>query len=240
MENLIQQLIVAIENSSKVSGWEIISAICSAISLVAIGVLLIERNEKKRPYLQITFELVRDNLVCLVLRNVGEVPAILQEIAYGKEFVKQLPAGGQKHLCDKANMALTIHPGQKWVIDLNAISSTVLHYKCQTLEVTLKYAKPGKSLKSYTEKTAICFSDYASFLIYISEIDELRKTIKAMDATLKKSTEKLAKALKIDTESPIKTTAFARLEDEYLRRITTEQSLSPKGTIDNPDDKEAE
>lgn len=228
MEDLIQQLIIAVENTSKSNGWEIISAICSAVSLVAIAVLLVERNEKKRPYLQITFELVRDNLVCLVLRNVGEVPAVLQGISYGKEFVKQLPAGGQEHLCNRENMALIIHPGQQWVIDLDVISSTVLKYECRTLEITLKYAKPEKPSKLYTEETAICFNDYSNFLVYISEIDELRKAIKAMDKSLTKSTEKLAKALKVDAESPFKTTEFARLKDEYLRHIVTEQCSSSK------------
>lgn len=79
VENLIQELIDAVNRNAQVSGWEILTSICSVISLVAIVILLIERKEKKRPYLQITFELIRDNLVCLVLRNVGETPAILQQ-----------------------------------------------------------------------------------------------------------------------------------------------------------------
>lgn len=36
-----------------------VSAVCSVISLVTIIILLIERAEKKRPYLQISFELER-------------------------------------------------------------------------------------------------------------------------------------------------------------------------------------
>ena len=55
MENLIQELIDAVNRNAQISGWEILTSICSVISLVAIVILLIERKEKKRPYLQITF-----------------------------------------------------------------------------------------------------------------------------------------------------------------------------------------
>ena len=54
-----------------------VSAVCSVISLITIIILLIERAEKKRPYLQISFELVKSSLVCLVIRYVGETPATL-------------------------------------------------------------------------------------------------------------------------------------------------------------------
>ena len=99
VENLIQELIDAVNRNAQISGWEILTSICSVISLVAIVILLIERKEKKRPYLQITFELIRDNLVCLVLRNVGETPAILRKISFSERFVKQLPSGG-KHISE--------------------------------------------------------------------------------------------------------------------------------------------
>lgn len=53
----------------------VISAICSVISLIAIIMLIIDRIERKRPYLQVSSELLRSNLACVVIRNVGEVPA---------------------------------------------------------------------------------------------------------------------------------------------------------------------
>ena len=105
VENLIQELIDAVNRNAQISGWEILTSICSVISLVAIVILLIERKEKKRPYLQITFELIRDNLVCLVLRNVGETPAILRKISFSERFVKQLPSGGQTHLRNRDDLS---------------------------------------------------------------------------------------------------------------------------------------
>ena len=113
VENLIQELIDAVNRNAQISGWEILTSICSVISLVAIVILLIERKEKKRPYLQITF------------------------------------------------------------------------------------------------------------LVYISETDELRKAIKSMDSNIVKIGRKIEKALKIDTSSQVQTTSFARLQDEYLRTIVT-------------------
>ncbi len=60
-----------------------------------------------------------------------------------------------------------------------------------------------------------------SFLVYISETDELRKAIKSMDSNIVKIGRKIEKALKIDTSSQVQTTSFARLQDEYLRTIVT-------------------
>lgn len=221
MENLIQELIDAVNRNAQVGGWEILTSICSVISLVAIVILLIERKEKKRPYLQITFELIRDNLVCLVLRNVGETPAILRKISFSKRFVKQLPSGGQTHLRNRDDLSLTLYPNQQWVIDLDVISSTVFQYECHTLDVTLEYSKPGQNRRRYKETSSICFDDYMSFLVYISETDELRKAIKSMDSNIVKIGRKIEKALKIDTSSQVQTTSFARLQDEYLRTIVT-------------------
>lgn len=221
MEDLIQELIDAVNRNAQISGWEILTSICSVISLVAIVILLIERKEKKRPYLQITFELIRDNLVCLVLGNVGETPAILRKISFSERFVKQLPPEGQTHLRNRDDISLTLYPNQQWVIDLDVISSTVFQYECHTLDVALEYTKPGKSVKRYKESLSICFDDYMSFLVYISETDELRKAIKSMDSSIVKVGRKIERALKIDTSSQVQTTSFARLRDEYLRTIVT-------------------
>ena len=221
VEKLIQELIDAVNRNAQISGWEILTSICSVISLVAIVILLIERKEKKRPYLQITFELIRDNLVCLVLRNVGETPAILRKISFSERFVKQLPSGGQTHLRNRDDLSLTLYPNQQWVIDLDVISSTVFQYECHTLDVTLEYSKPGQNRRRYKETSSICFDDYMSFLVYISETDELRKAIKSMDSNIVKIGRKIEKALKIDTSSQVQTTSFARLQDEYLRTIVT-------------------
>ncbi|NCA93272.1 hypothetical protein EOM82_08575 [bacterium] len=83
MEGLMQELIDVIKETNGGLDWaSTISAICSVISLVAIIILLKERSEKKRPYLQASFELIRSSLTCIIIRNVGDVPAKLYGIVF--------------------------------------------------------------------------------------------------------------------------------------------------------------
>lgn len=177
MIDAINRVAEAIERSNNgVDYAAIVSAVCSVISLVAIILLLIERHEKKRPYLQVSFELKRSNLACLVIRNVGEVSAKLGEIAFNESFREQLPQKGQKNIADRSNLNISIHPKQQWVIALDVLVGEAMKYRESKLSVTIKYSANGKK-KTYTEVNEIEFQDYKPFLIYISEIDELKKEI---------------------------------------------------------------
>lgn len=70
METAIRELTEAINQMNSGIDWaSAISAVCSVVSLIAIVVLLVERKEKQRPYLQISFELVKSSLVCLVIAS---------------------------------------------------------------------------------------------------------------------------------------------------------------------------
>lgn len=151
-----------------------VSAACSVISLVTIIILLIERAEKKRPYLQISFELVKSSLVCLVIRNVGEVPATLKELKFNPDFVKQMSAKAQSQAKDRTGLNISIHPKQQWVLCLDEITPTVLQYQNTQLEVSYVYTAKGKQRPKYKDTEIIDFNDYSGFLIYISEVDELR------------------------------------------------------------------
>lgn len=92
MQEAIQELTQEIHQINTTFDWaSAVSAVCSVISLIAIVILLKERKEKQWPYLQISFELVKSSLVCLVIRNVGSTPASLKEIIFNKDFVNQLP-----------------------------------------------------------------------------------------------------------------------------------------------------
>ncbi|HHT95418.1 MAG TPA: hypothetical protein GXZ71_05970, partial [Clostridiaceae bacterium] len=60
MENAIRELSETIQQVNMHFNWpSAISAVCSVVSLLAIVVLLKERAEKKRPYLQVSLELIR-------------------------------------------------------------------------------------------------------------------------------------------------------------------------------------
>lgn len=180
MIDAINRVAEAIEKSNNSIDYAaIVSAVCSVISLIAILLLLIERHEKKRPYLLVSFELKRSNLACLVIRNVGEVSARLSKISFNDSFRKQLPQRGQENIADRSNLNISIHPQQQWVISLNVLVGEAIKYEENKLFVTIQYCASGKK-KTYTETNEIDFQDYQSFLVYISEIDELKKEIHSL------------------------------------------------------------
>ncbi len=157
-----------------------ISAFCAIVSLIAIFVLVKERIEKRRPYLQVSFELVRSSLVCLVIRNVGDVPAKLKWISFNPSFIKQLPLKARERAKDRRDLNVSIYSGQKWIICLEEITSTVINYQNTRLETTIIYTEKGKR-KEYKELETVEFNDYSGFLVYISEIDELAGAIEKLE-----------------------------------------------------------
>lgn len=197
-----------------------VSAACSVISLVTIIILLIERAEKKRPYLQISFELVKSSLVCLVIRNVGEVPATLKELKFNPDFVKQMSQNAQAHAKDRTDLNISIHPKQQWVLCLDEITPTVLQYQNTQLEVSYVYTAKGKKRPKYKDTEVIDFNDYSGFLIYISEVDELRDEVKKLTQAMKA----VAKPLnKIAERQPAtaKTETYRNLEEICTRTVVT-------------------
>ena len=189
MEKAINQLTNAIIESNNSTDWaSVISACCSVISLIAILILLIERSEKTRPYLQATFELVRSNLLFVTIKNVGSVPAVLKGITFNDEFVQQMDEKSKEKLKNNESMNLTIFPSQRWIIPLNIPSSEIYTKVHHVLNIELKYSKSQKKKAKYLEKNEINFDDYKNFLVYISEMDELTREIKALNSILKKQT----------------------------------------------------
>ena len=74
MESKIDELIKSIDRLNSFSWGDIISLVAIIGSWITIFILLKDKHNENRPYLQVTFELVRFNLTCVVLRNVGKVP----------------------------------------------------------------------------------------------------------------------------------------------------------------------
>ena len=216
MQEAIQELTQEIHQINTTFDWaSAVSAVCSVISLIAIVILLKERKEKHRPYLQISFELVKSSLVCLVIRNVGSTPASLKEIVFNKDFVNQLPQKAKEHSKDRKNLNISIYPNNQWVLCLDVITPTVLEYENTKLEVSYTYTAKNKN-KRYKEQEIVEFKDYSGFLIYISEIDEMRNEIKKLGNTLEKVNKTLSKTL---NSLPAQTNmeSYAFLSDEYSK-----------------------
>ena len=232
MQQAIQELTQEIHQINTTFDWaSAVSAVCSVISLIAIVILLKERKEKQRPYLQISFELVKSSLVCLVIRNVGSTPASLKEIIFNKDFVNQLPQKAKEHSKDRKDLNISIYPNNQWVLCLDVITPTVLEYENTKLEVSYTYTAKNKK-KRYKEQEIVEFKDYSGFLVYISEIDEMRNEIKKLGNTLEKVNKTLSKTLNL-FPSQTSTESYAFLSDEYIKTTVVKDDT----ILNNSEDK---
>ena len=88
-------------------------------------------------------------------------------------FIQQLSPEKAEILKNKNKMNVTIFPNRYWVLSLDKNVFDVIKFENTKLEVTYTYSKIGKR-KEYSDYTEIDFKEYKSFLVYLSEIDELK------------------------------------------------------------------
>ncbi len=178
MEELLKELVVAIQESNAFSWIDAISIMSVVASWITIWFLLKERAEMNRPYLQITFELIRSNLACVVLRNTGTVPLAVNKLHFEEEFINQLPERECEGLKKNKVNNMIIFPGKQWIVCLGVIVPEILEkYNKKTLNIDYTYTKLRKK-KKYEESVEIDFEQYGRCLVYISDIDELRNVNK--------------------------------------------------------------
>ena len=212
MENLMKQLIESVNNLSKFSWSDAISLLSLIGAWITILFLVKDKIENKRPYLQITFELVRDNLTCIVLRNVGNVPLEIKKLKLDEKFIKQLPKTEQEGLLDNNINNMKIFTGKQWILCLGVIVPEILErYELTTLNIEYEYSKIGKR-KKYKETTEIDFKQYSRMLVYVSEIDELKNENKKIEKEMKN----ISKEVK-----NIRTTVvqYSNIQDKYISTI---------------------
>jgi hypothetical protein len=114
----------------------------------------------------------------LAKNNVGECPLEVSSIKLSEEFVKQLPQKTQERVASLEKSEIKIFPKRFYVFSLDVITGTIIKdYNIKKLTIDYKYKKLGKYRKKYKEQTTIDFSQYATMLIYISEIDELKGSV---------------------------------------------------------------
>lgn len=212
MEQKMDELIKSINNLSGFSWSDLIGLIALIGSWITIFLLLKEKRENNRPYLQISFELVKSNLTCIVLRNVGKVPLVLTNIHYNEEFINQLNERDRKQLKDNKINKLTVFPGKEWIICLGVIVPDILNnFDKKILNVDYEYKKLN-GIKKYKENTEIDFEQYSRFLVYISEIDELMKVNKEIES----NTKNLEKRLKNIETSIVK---YHNIQDTFIKTV---------------------
>ena len=185
-EELFERLVVAIEKQSTAFPWDsLISALALIASWITIFLLLKERAEKNRPYMQVSFELIRGSLACIVIRNTGSVPLELRKMRLQPDFVRQLPDKTQQRNAKKENLNITIFPEQKWVLGLDiSVTNIINSFKQKSLKVEYEYLTHNKRHRKYIESTVIDFEDYGGFLLYISELDEFKNSVDKLHGTV--------------------------------------------------------
>ena len=127
MEELLERLVIAVEQQNSAFPWDsVISILALIASWVTIFFLLKERSEKNRPYMQISFELVRSTLACVVLRNVGTVPLEVKSLIFNETFTKQLQTKTQERLKKKESTSIVIFQGRNGLFHLIQMFLTLL------------------------------------------------------------------------------------------------------------------
>ena len=212
MEDLMKELIESVNNLGKFSWNEAIALFSLVAAWVTIILLLKDKFENKRPYLQITFELIRDNLTCIILRNVGNVPLEIKKLKLDEKFVKQLPEREQQGLLNNNINNMKIFPGKQWILCLGVIVPEILEkYAITTLNVDYEYSKIGEK-KKYKESTEIDFKQYSRMLVYVSEIDELRNENKKIEKEMKNITKEVKNIRATIVQ-------YANVEDTHTKTI---------------------
>ena len=90
-EELLQRLVEAVEKLNSAPSEDTIIAFFALVAAwITIAFLLVERHEKNRPYLQISFELVRSTLACIVLRNTGSCPLEIKSLEFSPKYKNDL------------------------------------------------------------------------------------------------------------------------------------------------------
>lgn len=207
MDKDIERLISAIENLSKFSINDLINILALAFSFITIVILIKDKLDSNRPYLQVSFELVRSSLACLTIRNVGKVPLVLYNLYFDNNFISQLPRDVREFLENNDIRNLKLFPGDKWIVTLGVNVFDILNnFNIKHVDVSYRYKKINGLIK-YNESSFIDFEQYKGFLVYVSEMDELRKAIVEVDKTLDEVKGKIVK--------------YCSLQDDYIKVISS-------------------
>lgn len=147
MEDLMKELIESVNNFGTFSWNEAIALFSLIAAWITIVLLLKDKLESKRPYLQITFELIRDNLTCVTLRNVGNVPLEVKKLKLDEVFIKQLPEREQDGLLNNNINNMKIFPDKQWILCLEVIIPEILEHYNSTTNIDYEYSKIGRKRK---------------------------------------------------------------------------------------------
>jgi len=202
-----------------VETWDLtIGLFSSMASWIVIIFLLIERHDKERPYLQVAFEPIRSTLACLTIRNTGLTPAVLKSLVINDEFALELTKDVQERLLKYKETENTIFPGKAWVISLDVnVFDIINEFMHTSISVDFSYSRLNRK-KLYQETIKYDFEDYSGFLVYTSEMDELKKSTDTLTKSIVSVTRSIEKVsvFKDDWERYIACGGYEKSKDEIL------------------------
>lgn len=220
-EELARELIDAVKSNNSFSWEMMINVLALVASWITILFLLKERSESNRPYVQISFELIRSSLACIVIRNVGNVPLSIKSLSFSNDFINQINERERAAFLNKEKICVDIFPGKMWVLCLGTATHEIMKYETRNLHIDYVYSKIGKK-HMYKEKIDIDFDQYKNFMVYISEIDELRSVNKEISKSIENNTKELKRIHTIINK-------YANLGDSFSRcvvdKIAEEEEL---------------
>ena len=148
---------------------------------------------------------------CIVIRNVGNVPLSIKSLIFSKDFINQISERDRAAFLNKEKICVDIFPGKIWVLCLGTATHEIMRYKTKNLHIDYTYTKIGKK-HTYMEEIDIDFDQYKNFMVYISEIDELRSVNKEISENIEKNTRELKRIHTIINK-------YANLEDSFSRCV---------------------
>ena len=177
MEDILREFVSAYEQSLHFSRSDFMSCLSLFVSIGTFICLFLERAEDHRPHLQITFELIRGDLACIILRNDSKVPLRIKSISFDPQFLSQIPDYRRQKLMHNNISDLILYPGQMQVLGLDVTVSTILkEFDLKLLRIDYVYCRL-KGKQKYSETAIIDFEQYGKCLCYVSEIDELKSVV---------------------------------------------------------------
>lgn len=199
MEDILREFVSAYEQSLHFSCSDFISCLSLFVSIGTLFLLFLERAEDHRPHLQITFELIRGDLACIVLRNNSKVPLRVKNISFDPQFLSQIPDYRRQKLMHNNISDLILYPSQMQVLGLDVAVSTILNeFDLKLLRIDYVYCRLKRKQK-YSETATIDFEQYGKCLCYVSEIDELKRVVEKILKTVKEQRD--SSRVSIDPES---------------------------------------
>ena len=113
-----------------------------------------EYNENNRPYIIVKFEIVRLGLLCFVVENVGNMPAIGLEIDLCREFIDNIPDDQMRTRVIEFVESKEIYFSSIFLSDLSFLKKYENEYfiDLKQYRYMLTYESPEADIASYVKK----------------------------------------------------------------------------------------